>query len=110
MARPEGIEPPTLCLEGRCSIRLSYGRAVRYCNPIIELTAFAFLLFEVLTLRRAQNCAHPTLARPPRGLTPRLRPDRDHTEQTVGIVIRSCSEEEFVGVAVVWNGAFSEIQ
>ena len=29
MARPEGIEPPTLCLEGRCSLQLSYGRAVR---------------------------------------------------------------------------------
>jgi hypothetical protein len=28
MARPEGIEPPTLCFEGRCSIRLSYGRVV----------------------------------------------------------------------------------
>src|SRR6266566_4838375 len=27
LARPEGIEPPTLCLEGRRSIRLSYGRA-----------------------------------------------------------------------------------
>ncbi len=26
MVRPEGIEPPTPCLEGRCSIRLSYGR------------------------------------------------------------------------------------
>ena len=26
MARPEGFEPPTLCLEGRRSIRLSYGR------------------------------------------------------------------------------------
>ena len=36
MARPEGIEPPTLCLEGRRSIRLSYGRAVHYCNPTIE--------------------------------------------------------------------------
>ena len=26
MARPGGLEPPTPCLEGRCSIRLSYGR------------------------------------------------------------------------------------
>ena len=26
VARPEGIEPPTTCLEGRCSIQLSYGR------------------------------------------------------------------------------------
>ena len=26
MARPLGLEPRTLCLEGRCSIQLSYGR------------------------------------------------------------------------------------
>ena len=25
MAPPEGLEPPTTCLEGRCSIQLSYG-------------------------------------------------------------------------------------
>jgi hypothetical protein len=28
MARPERFELPTLCFEGRCSIQLSYGRAV----------------------------------------------------------------------------------
>ncbi len=26
MVRPAGLEPATLCLEGRCSIHLSYGR------------------------------------------------------------------------------------
>ena len=25
MASPEGLEPPTYCLEGSCSIQLSYG-------------------------------------------------------------------------------------
>ena len=29
MARPERFELPTLCFEGRCSIQLSYGRAVQ---------------------------------------------------------------------------------
>ena len=26
MVRQKGLEPPTLCLEGRCSIHLSYWR------------------------------------------------------------------------------------
>ena len=28
MACPEGLEPPTCCLEGSCSIQLSYGQSV----------------------------------------------------------------------------------
>ena len=28
MVRPEGLEPPTLWFEARCSIQLSYGRTV----------------------------------------------------------------------------------
>ena len=28
MVRQEGLEPPTLCLEGRCSIQLSYWRKI----------------------------------------------------------------------------------
>ena len=30
VARPEGFEPPTLCLEGRRSFQLSYGRVDRF--------------------------------------------------------------------------------
>ena len=30
VVRPERLELPTLCSEGRCSIQLSYGRSKRY--------------------------------------------------------------------------------
>ena len=30
MACPEGLEPPTCCLEGNCSIQLSYGQIRQY--------------------------------------------------------------------------------
>jgi hypothetical protein len=41
MARPEGFEPPTLCLEGRCSIRLSYGRSDYHFHfkPFLDLVS-----------------------------------------------------------------------
>lgn len=33
LARPEGLEPPTHCLEGSCSVRLSYGRTQEKLQP-----------------------------------------------------------------------------
>jgi hypothetical protein len=33
MVRPEGIEPPTLCSEDKCSNPLSYGRVSSYIHP-----------------------------------------------------------------------------
>jgi hypothetical protein len=34
MARPGRFELPTLCLEGRCSIQLSYGRSTRFYHRL----------------------------------------------------------------------------
>ena len=36
MARQEGFEPPAYCLEGSCSIRLSYWRISIPINPFEE--------------------------------------------------------------------------
>ena len=39
LVRPEGLEPSTPCLEGRCSIHLSYGRVRSYTElPFRSLT------------------------------------------------------------------------
>src|ERR1700674_4771363 len=40
MARPERFELPTLCFEGRCSIQLSYGRAVEVSLILKHLLPF----------------------------------------------------------------------
>ncbi len=70
MARPGRFELPTLCLEGRRSIQLSYGR-VDYCNYITELEASVHLPFGRDSCC-AQFCAHPVLTS---HLRPHLRTD-----------------------------------
>ena len=43
MARPEGFEPPTLCLEGRRSFQLSYGRFVDSKTFAARETTFCYV-------------------------------------------------------------------
>ncbi len=43
MARPEGFEPPTLCLEGRRSFRLSYGRILVFILTLAVASGLFFL-------------------------------------------------------------------
>src|SRR4029077_19332392 len=52
----ERFELPTLCFEGRCSIQLSYGRTVNYCNPIIELAVGDSDSLKSQFLRCARRC------------------------------------------------------
>ena len=42
MVRPAGLEPTTLCLEGRCSIQLSYERTMSYVR--ISTVVLIFVL------------------------------------------------------------------
>ena len=52
MVRPSGLEPETYCLEGNCSIQLSYGRIL-----IEEKIKVGETGFEPATLRSQSECA-----------------------------------------------------
>src|SRR5262245_31745587 len=66
LARPEGFEPPTCGLEGRCSIQLRYGRA-EFDGPTELVGARGF---EPPTLCSQSRCAtRLRYAPPPRGLS-----------------------------------------
>src|SRR3990167_8405815 len=55
LACPEGLEPPTCCLEGSCSIRLSYGQMGAGLLIQKRPTEWAFLFFEEWSERRDSN-------------------------------------------------------
>ena len=62
MARPAGLEPATLGLEGRCSIRLSYGR-MQAADRIIRVVGAEG--FEPPTLCSQSRCATRLRHAPP---------------------------------------------
>jgi hypothetical protein len=37
MVCPEGLEPPTCCLEGNCSIQLSYGQREKHFQTWLKV-------------------------------------------------------------------------
>jgi hypothetical protein len=39
LVRPEGFEPPTVCLKGNCSTRLSYRRKTKVAKSFFSMNA-----------------------------------------------------------------------
>jgi hypothetical protein len=56
MARPARIELTTHCLEGSCSIQLSYGRNLEYNLPDSRRPASGFGAGSLFEKKYANNC------------------------------------------------------
>ena len=57
LACPEGLEPPTCCLEGSCSIQLSYGHSGRHGIGKGRKRMVGAAGFELATLCSQSRCA-----------------------------------------------------
>ena len=60
LARPEGLEPPTLCFEGRCSIQLSYGRTVQ---SILQSSMYSYFFEYFISNVRCNRCNNALFGR-----------------------------------------------
>ena len=67
LARPAGIEPATLGLEGRCSIRLSYGRLIRQPEYATGTNVNASVARRPHLVHQHRYAPLPTVAGRPRG-------------------------------------------
>ena len=59
LVRPEGLEPPTLCLEGRRSVPLSYGRPLLKGAEDGNRTRMTGLEGQYSTIELLPPIAHP---------------------------------------------------